>query len=144
IVFERDMGIWSLDPSTGATREIPVTLRGAPAGPGVEHLSLSRQFRELSLAPDGKKVAFVVRGEVFATSARDGGDAARVTSTSAGESQVEWSPDSRRIAYVSDRDGPAHIYLYDFTTREETRLTSDSASDAKPRWSHDGKRIAFL
>ncbi len=144
IVFERDMGIWSLDPSTGAVRALPITLRGAPAGPGVEHLSLSRQFRELALAPDGKKVAFVVRGEVFAASAKDGGDAARVTSTSAAESQVEWSPDSRRIAYISDRDGASHIYMYDFATRAETRLTADSASDATPRWSHDGKQIAFL
>ena len=144
IVFERDMQIWSVDPSTGAARALPITLRGAPAGPGIEHLSLSRQFRELSLAPDGKKVAFVVRGEVFAASSKDGGDAARVTSTSASESQVQWSPDSRRIAYVSDRDGATHIYLYDFATRTESRLTSDNTSDVTPLWSHDGKRIAFL
>ena len=58
--------------------------RGAPAGPAVEHLSLTNQIQELALSPDGKKVAFVVRGEVFAASAKDGGDAARVTST-AGE-----------------------------------------------------------
>jgi Tol biopolymer transport system component/C-terminal processing protease CtpA/Prc len=144
IAFERDMGIWLLDPATGSARAVPVTLRGAPAGPGIEHLSLTRQFRELALSPDGKKVAFVVRGEVFAASAKDGGDAARVTSTPASESQVVWSPDSRRIAYVSDRDGASHIYLYDFANREETRLTNDSASDVTPRWSPDGKRIAFL
>ncbi|HET7622981.1 MAG TPA: LpqB family beta-propeller domain-containing protein [Gemmatimonadaceae bacterium] len=144
IAFERDMGIWLLDPASGSARSVPVTLRGAPAGPGIEHLSLSRQFRELALSPDGKKVAFVVRGEVFAASAKDGGDAARVTSTPASESQVAWSPDSRRIAYISDRDGASHIYLYDFTKREETRLTNDSASDVTPRWSPDGKRIAFL
>lgn len=144
IVFERDMGIWSLDPSSGAAHAIPITLRGVPAGPGVEHLSLNRQFRELALSPDGKKVAFVVRGEIFATSAKDGGGAARVTSTPANETQVTWSPDSRRIAYVSDRDGASHIYLYDFGERRETRLTNDSASDVTPRWSPDGKRIAFL
>lgn len=144
IVFERDMGIWSLDPSSGSTRSIPITLRGIPAGPGIEHLSLTRQFRDLALSPDGKKVAFVARGEIFAASARDGGDAARVTSTPANESQVIWSPDSRRIAYVSDRDGASHIYIYDFAKREESRLTNDSASDVTPRWSPDGKRVAFL
>ena len=144
IAFERDMGIWLLDPASGLAREVPVTLRGAPAGPGVEHLALTRQFRELALSPDGKKVAFVVRGEVFAASAKDGGDAARVTATPASESQVAWSPDSRRLAYVSDRDGASHLYLYDFAKREETRLTSDSANDVTPRWSPDGKRIAFL
>ncbi len=144
IVFERDMAIWSLDPSSGATRAIPITLRGVPAGPAIEHLSLTRQFRDLALSPDGKKLAFVARGEIFAASAKDGGDAARVTTTPANESQVAWSPDSRRIAYVSDRDGASHIYLYDFAGREEKRLTNDSASDVTPRWSPDGKSIAFL
>lgn len=144
IAFERDMGIWLLDPATGAAHELRVALRGAPAGPGIEHLALTRQLRELGLSPDGKKVAFVVHGEVFAASAKDGGDAARVTSTPASESQAVWSPDSRRLAYVSDRDGASHIYIYDFAKREETRLTSDSASDVTPRWSPDGNRIAFL
>ncbi|HEU4586872.1 MAG TPA: hypothetical protein VFR95_14050, partial [Gemmatimonadaceae bacterium] len=144
IVFERDLGIWKFDPTSIAPHAVPITLRGVSAGPGVEHLSLNRQFRDLALSPDGKKVAFVVRGEIFAASARDGGDAARVTSTPANESQVVWSPDSRRIAYVSDRDGASHIYLYDFAAREETRLTNDGASDVTPRWSPNGKRIAFL
>jgi Tol biopolymer transport system component/C-terminal processing protease CtpA/Prc len=144
IAFERDMALWLLDPASGSAHEVPITLRGAPASPGVEHLALDRQFRDLALSPDGKKVAFVVRGEIFAASAKDGGDAARVTATPASESQVAWSPDSRRIAYVSDRDGPSHLYVYDFGKREEMRLTSDSASDVTPRWSPDGKRIAFL
>ncbi|HET7553749.1 MAG TPA: LpqB family beta-propeller domain-containing protein [Gemmatimonadaceae bacterium] len=144
IAFERDMGVWILDPASGSARPVSVSLRGAPAGPGIEHLALTRQFRDLALSPDGKKIAFVVRGEVFAASAKDGGDAARVTTTPASESQVVWSPDSRRLAYVSDRDGASHLYIYDFRKREETRLTSDSASDVTPRWSPDGKRIAFL
>ena len=52
-----------------------------------------------------RKIAFIVRGEVFAASTTDGGDAARVTFTPAEESQVAWSADSRRLVYVSDRDG---------------------------------------
>ena len=42
-------------------------------------LRLTQGFQELALAPDGRKVAFVARGEVFAASAKDGGDAERVT-----------------------------------------------------------------
>lgn len=144
VAFERDHGVWLLDVASGRALEVPISLRGAPTSPGVEHLALTRQFRELSLSPDGKKVAFVVRGEVFAASAKDGGDAARITATPGSESQVAWSPDSRRLAYVSDRDGATHLYLYDFATRRETRLTSDSASDVTPRWSPNGKKIAFL
>jgi hypothetical protein len=60
-----------------------------------EHLTLTTGFTGLSLSPDGRKVAFVARGEIFAASARDGGDAARVTRSLANEAQIMWAPDSR-------------------------------------------------
>jgi len=143
IVFERHFGIWKLDPATGRVNEVPVTRRGIPAGPGVEHLRLTDHIEDLALSPDGKKVAFVVHGEVFAASAKDGGDAMRVTHTPAEESEVRWAPDSRRVVYVSDRDGVPHLFLYDFATSKETRLTHDTGADAAPRFSPDGKMLAF-
>ena len=132
-----------LDTTSGLTSEVPITRRGAPAGPAVEHLTLTTQIQELALSPDGKKVAFIVRGEVFAASAKDGGDAARVTRTTAGESHIAWAPDSRRLAYASTRDGAAHIFLYDFATGAETQLTRGADNDVTPRFSPDGKMLAF-
>jgi tricorn protease len=143
IVFERSFQIWKLNTETGRADAISVTRRGASAGPAVEHLRLTDQISEIALAPDGKKIAFVVRGEIFAASATDGGDAARVTFTVAAESQVAWSADSRKLVYVSDRDGPTHLFLYDFATNTETQLTRETASDDTPRFSPDGKMIAF-
>ncbi|HSB10805.1 MAG TPA: DPP IV N-terminal domain-containing protein [Blastocatellia bacterium] len=143
IVFERNFAIWKLDTASGQSSEVPITRRGAPAGPSVEHLRLTDQIQELALSPDGKKVAFVVRGEVFAASAKDGGDAARVTNSPSNESQITWAPDSRKLAYVSDRDGVPHIYTYDFASNAETQLTRDGADDAGPTFSPDGKSLAF-
>ena len=144
IVFERDFRIWMLDPARGEAREVPITLRGASTGPVVERTVFTDRIQDLALAPDGKKVAFVVHGEVFAAASKDGGDAARVTATPAAESQLEWAPDSRRLVYVSDRDGPQHLYLYDFASGTETRLTDTPQSDVTPRFSPDGKLIAFV
>src|SRR5262249_10476248 len=107
-------------------------------------LTLTSGFEEVSLSPDGKKLALVVHGEVFAAGAKDGGDATRVSSTAARESQVTWAPDSRRLAYVSDRDGAAHVYLYDFKTRSEAQITSAQPGDSSPAFSPDGKRLAFV
>ncbi len=143
IVFERNFAIWKLDTATGHASEVPITRRGAPAGPSVEHLRLTDQIQEFALSPDGKKVGFVVRGEVFAASAKDGGDAARVTASPFDESQIAWAPDSRRLAYVSDRDATPHVFLYDFTSNKETQLTSGAAGDAAPAFSPDGKSLAF-
>ncbi|HEV2617397.1 MAG TPA: DPP IV N-terminal domain-containing protein [Candidatus Acidoferrales bacterium] len=143
IVFERHFGIWKLDTATGRASEVAITRRGIPAGPAVEHLRLTDHIGDLALSPDGKKVAFVAHGEVFAASAKDGGDATRVTFTPTEESQVRWAPDSRKLVYVSDRDGVPHLFLYDFATSKETRLTHDAAADAAPRFSPDGKMLAF-
>jgi Tol biopolymer transport system component/C-terminal processing protease CtpA/Prc len=143
IVFERDFGIWKLDAESGRASKIEITRRGVPAGPAVERLRLTDQLQDLALSPDGKKVAFVVRGEVFAASATDGGDATRVTSTPAPESQPAWAADSRRVVYVSERNGVGQLFLYDFATSAETQLTSGTENDDTPRFSPDGKMLAF-
>jgi tricorn protease len=144
IVFERDFGIWKLNVASGEAARVAITLRGAPAGPVVEHRSLTNGFEELQLSPDGKKVAFAVHGQVFAASSKDGGDAARVTSSMGAEDEIAWAPDSLRLVYVSDRDGTPHIFTYDFSTRAETRFTNGSEPDTQPQFSPDGKQLAFL
>ena len=144
IAFERDFGVWTYDVATREARHVPITLRGSPAGPAVDHLTLSSGIQQLAVAPDGKKLAFTVHGEVFAASSKDGGDATRVTTTPGAEEQLAWAPDSRRLAYSSDRDGAWHLYMYDFSSRSETQLTRTSANDIAPRWSPDGRRIAFF
>jgi Tol biopolymer transport system component/C-terminal processing protease CtpA/Prc len=144
IAFERNFAIWKLDTASGKAAEVPIVRMGAPAGPATEHLRLTNQFQDLALSPDGKKVAFAARGEIFAASAKDGGDAARVTMTAAPESAVAWSPDSRRIVYSSERSGPAQLVAYDFASAKETILTTGSEGDYAPRFAPDGKSIAFV
>ncbi len=144
VVFERDFGIWTLDTQSGRTQAVKITRRGAATDPVTEHLRLTNGLSDLALSPDDRKVAFVARGEVFAASAADGGDAMRVTRTLAQESQLAWAPDSRRIAYVSERDAAQHLFLYDFGTNTETQLTRDAKSDDAPRFSPDGTMLAFV
>ncbi|QMW02548.1 S41 family peptidase [Spirosoma foliorum] len=144
IVFERDFGLWKYDVASRQATPIAIKLRGVAASPAVEHLKQSSQFRELALSPDGKKVAFTIHGEVFAASAKDGGDATRISHTAANESQPVWTPNSRGLVYLSSRDGAAHLYRYDFATRDETRLTNENTDDSSPVFSPDGKSLAFI
>ncbi|PYQ25476.1 MAG: peptidase S41 [Acidobacteria bacterium] len=143
IVFERNFGIWRLDPASGKASAIPITLRGVAAAPAIEHRNINDRFSEFELSPDGKKFAFVARGEVFAAPTKDTGSATRVTNTPGLEFHLIWSPDSKSIVYVSDRDGMPHLYRYDFATEKETQLTTGDSSDLVPRFSPDGKLLAF-
>jgi len=144
VAFERDFGIWRMSLPEGTAAPVAVTLDGAPQRTGVEHLSLTSDLGDLALSPDGKKVAFTARGEVFAASAKDGGRATRVTHTIAGEGDVTWAPDSRRIAYVSRRSGTPKLFLFDFGSGEERALTRGDGSDVTPRFSPDGARLAYV
>ena len=143
IVFEHDFKIWQLDTKNGEAYAVPITLVGSAAGAGTTHLTLN-QFTDLDLSPDAKKIAVIAHGEIFATSARDGGEAIRVTNTAAPESRVTWSPDSTRIAYLSQRDTVTHVFVYDFTKHAETQVTLGALPDQDPRFSPDGKSIAFV
>ncbi|HKW03626.1 MAG TPA: S41 family peptidase [Vicinamibacterales bacterium] len=144
VAFERNFGIWTVDTAGGQAKEVPITRRGVASSPAPERTRQTNQFSDLALSPDGKKVVFIARGDVFAASAKDGGDAARVTATPAIESDPVWAADSRRIAYVTAREGAQQLRLYDFASATETPLTSAAATDLGPAFSPDGKSLAFF
>lgn len=143
IVFERDLAIWTLDTKTGKTAKIPITLRGSTSTPAVTHQQVT-SFTDLALSPDGKKVAVMAHGDVFAASAADGGEAIRLTHTPAPESDLQWSPDSKQVVYVSLRNGHEQLFEYDLVKSSERQLTNTNYDDEAPRFSPDGKLLAFV
>ena len=142
IVFERDFGIWRLDVGSAHATAVPIHLEGAPASPApaAETLNTATDF---AVSPDGKKFVFAAHGEIFADGTEDGGPAIQVTRSGRLQSQMVWSPDSRTLAYVSDRDGTDHLYEYDFVASKERQLTSTTTPDDHPIFSPDGKWLAF-
>jgi len=143
IVFEREFEIWKLDTATGAVARVPVALRGAPSGAGERRL-VETSFRSLSVSPDGKKLAVIAHGEVFAASTKDGGQAQRLTETPGAESDLAWSSDSRRLAYVAERGRASQVMEYDFATQKERPVTQAADVDATPVYSPDGKMLAYV
>ncbi len=144
IAIERDFGISVVDTRTGEVTALPVNLHGVAASAGSEYRQSTGDFSDLAVSPDGKKVAFIAHGEVFAASAKDGGEAVRVTTSPAPEANLQWAPDSLSLVFASERDGDWNLYLYTFPGGPETQLTRDAASDLHPTFSPDGEQIAYL
>jgi Tol biopolymer transport system component/C-terminal processing protease CtpA/Prc len=142
IVFERDFGIWAYDVATGSARTVAITLRGAVAGRGTEPVTLTRGWESVRIAPDGKKVAFIARGEVFAAGTKDGGDALRITRSLSADGPVVWGRDSRSVFFIAQRDGASPIVRAPVLGGTETVIVP-AGDNAHLTVSPDGKLVAY-
>jgi TolB protein len=73
----------------------------------------------------------------------DGKSQRNLTNDPADDRSPRWSPDSQRIAFVSERDGNLEIYIMGANGENQRNLTNNPAWDSFPTWSPDGQRIAF-
>ena len=88
-------------------------------------------------------------GKIAFTSNRTGGQDEIVVAKADGTGRVdlnaqgrfpELSPDGRKIAFSSVRDGNSEIYVMNADGSGQTRLTSNTVYDSRPQWSADGRK----
>ncbi|HEU5162651.1 MAG TPA: S9 family peptidase [Thermoanaerobaculia bacterium] len=121
-----------------------------------EAMFLMKRVGSPALSPDGEWVAVSVTEPSYESDkqtsdlwlvATDGSPAPRrLTYSKGGESDIAWSPDSRKIAFVAKREGDEQnqIYLLDMAGGEAMRVTTVSLAAKAPQWSPDGSKILFL
>ena len=99
-------------------------------------------MRYPKISPDGSKIAFSYQGDIYYAPV-DGGEAVRLTSTDAYESQPIWSNDSRTIAFVSDRFGGLDIFTVGIEGGKALRITTHSGAETPLAFSPDDRFIYF-
>jgi Tol biopolymer transport system component/C-terminal processing protease CtpA/Prc len=115
---------------------------------------ISSGATEMKVSPNGKEIAFIVRGEIFVTSV-EGGITKRITNTPWQERSVSFSPDGRSLVYAAEPDSSWNIYTISISRKEEpyfyasTVLKQETIVATKdeayqPSYSPDGKEIAYL
>lgn len=85
-------------------------------------------MRYPAISPDGTTIAFAYKGDLYSVSV-NGGEARQLTTHAAFDSHPVWSPDSKKIAFQSNREGSLDIFVIDAKGGAPTRLTTNSGSE---------------
>ena len=115
---------------------------------GIHH---GRSVAQVAVSPDGKRLAWVQGGEVRVSPIDNISQSQQVSAgtlpQSCRESDINWSPDSTSIAFLSDCANPGEqfdLYISALDGSPARRLTTLHGDVNAPAFSPDAKQIAFL
>jgi tricorn protease len=156
IVFEKDMNLYLLKTATGAAEKINIQMHADDRLDASETKILATGATEYALSPNGKLMAYTIRGEIFVKEA----DKERSTSVNVSNHPYRdinpvWLSDSA-LVFSSDRNGgnynlflarsldTSQVNLFRTLKPGLTQLTNTPEDEIKPVVSPDGKKIAYI
>ncbi|PIQ48170.1 MAG: amidohydrolase [Cytophagales bacterium CG12_big_fil_rev_8_21_14_0_65_40_12] len=93
----------------------------------------------LDVSPDGKTIVFDFLGDLY-TIPIAGGDATQITEGMQFDSQPRFSPDGKKVIFISDESGGENVWTYDFDTQKKNQVTKGNSNNYQsPEWTPDGK-----
>jgi dipeptidyl aminopeptidase/acylaminoacyl peptidase len=129
-----------------------LAVESAAQTPTIEQSLNLRSASAPSISPDGRYVAYQIQKSNWEENAFETelwiavtstGERYQLTNSKKSNTGPRWSPDSKRIAFISDRDGKRQIYLIAPNGGEAVPLTGLENGVSSIEWSRDGRHIAF-
>src|SRR5579884_2427381 len=145
IVYEFGGALRVYDANTNQDRAVPIVVPTDAARTRSETIAGADRIEQFGLSPHGERAFFVARGDLFSVPVEHGITRNLTQTPGAHEREAAWSPNGRRIAYVSDASGEEAIWSRDADGGDRPiELTHQGYGRLyAPRWSPDGKRMAF-
>jgi tricorn protease len=144
IVYEMNGELRVFDVRAKSHRAAPIFVPNDGVAMRPSRVSAEKQIEGFELSPKGERALFVARGDVF-TLPIEKGPTRNLTATSGvHDKHARWSPDGKRIAFVSDRGGEEEIWLVDQAGGKPEQLTKGrQGMTYAPEWSAEGTHLAF-
>ncbi len=145
IVYELDGELHVFNVHDGSDRQLAITVPTDGGASRPSRISVERNIEGFALSPKGERALFVARGDVFTVPIEKGPVRNLTNSSGAHDRQACWSPDGKKIAFISDMSGEDQIYLVSQDGKGKPEaLTTDLVGQLNALvWSPDGKYIAF-
>lgn len=145
LVFENGGYLYKMDLDNHETSRVPVKISNDQLASRHEIVDASEKIRDAGLSPNGKRVAFSARGDVFSVPAREGITYNLTSSSGNHDRNAKWSPDGKHVAYISDKTGEYEIYMQDQQGEADPVQLTREGSTYKYRltWAPDSKKIMW-
>ena len=144
IVYELNGELSVFEASSGRSRQVRIKVPSDAVPRRPRRVSGASNVESFALSPKGKRAVFAARGDIFTVPAEKGPTRNLTRSSDAHDRLPSWSPDGRKIAFVSDQSGEEQVYVVDQGGGELKQLTDGVRGRLyNPVWSPDSKRIVF-
>ena len=145
LVFENGGYLYKMDLDNHETSRVPVKISNDQLASRHDIVDASEKIRDAGLSPNGKRVAFSARGDVFSVPAREGITYNLTSSSGNHDRNAKWSPDGKHVAYISDKTGEYEIYMQDQQGEADPVQLTREGSTYKYRltWAPDSKKIMW-
>ena len=144
IVYELNGELSVYDTQNRRSRAIRIEVPSDGVSRRPKRVGAGGNIESFSLSPKARRAVFSARGDIFTVPAEKGPTRNLTRSSDAHDRLPSWSPDGKRIAFVSDRSGEEQVYVVEQAGGEPVRLTEGVRGRLyRLRWSPDSKMIAF-
>jgi tricorn protease len=145
IVFEKGGELYLLNLQTEQVSKVNIRLNDDQSWSRTEWVDASKFIEGSDLSPDGNRLAFVARGDVFTVPAQSGFTRNLTQTNGFHERNAVWSPDGKWIAYISDASGEDEIYVKGQKGEGDAQRLTSNGDNYKYylRWSPDSKHILW-
>jgi tricorn protease len=144
IVYELDGELHVFDVATRADHALSIFVPNDGVAMRPSRHSAEKNIEDFELSPKGERALVVARGDVFTLPIEKGPTRNLTDSSDAHDKWARWSPDGKRVAFISDKTGEDEVWLVDQAGgKPEPVTTGSQAMRYAPEWSADGTRIAF-